>query len=556
MTAFFKNKRWQSFSEFPESWFAVAIVFCMLLATEAVDGLIALYLFVRWRDIPAVLKRYPQVYISATALALYMVLRLFLAGESVGFQSELGLRIIAYTLGAGIAVSRYKNDAPLHRQLLVWMLASLAVFGFVLTSFLSEGRGQLPDFGLTHSGFLIAGMLITFLYWVGQQIRQQRFPRRYWLFAIAVSGLLAIGVLLNLSRGVWLAGFAVLAIFALRLPLKFQLAGLLMLGLLAGSLTFAPERVTSALSSRVTDMQNELVFFQLWGTNHGSFGERLGMWETAVTAGLQSPLIGQGYEGLDGVQQALVAAGDVSKKVASRGRLHSDPLMFFATFGVVGLALWSWFLVSVFLTCQLVPRAVGTFIIVAGLSDHYFFLSQSITMVSSLFWLSALWNGPVVAKSRAKNRVHLLPVTILILLISFTFFVSYSDRLAEIADIEERPRVLITRDNLTLMRTKLGFRVEYTPCVEDEVRGTPFFLHLSAAQLPDAGAYHLDELKFDFNVRDFSFTDFKIKQDTCSLDLMYGKEVVDNIFFGEKQSGDGRAWENRMGLGERYLLQP
>jgi O-antigen ligase len=251
--------------------------------------------------------------------------------------------LIFWVVLNGIRSSQARRVLLLFLSGLALLLAVLAmVQRFVAPSWLMLGRTQVPQFLGRSSGSFgqpnsLAGFLVLVAPLVASQIfvRHHSAVRRTWW--VYVSALLAVGLVLTISRGAWIA----LVIALLAAPLVWMTAHPLRRALAAVALSLVLALTGWAVAANVPAVRGRLAELK---TNNGELSRPM-LWRAAWSLFLANPVTGAGA-GSFGV--SLDQYRPESFQLEARWA-HNDYLNTLSDYGTIGflLAFGAWAAIGV-----------------------------------------------------------------------------------------------------------------------------------------------------------------------------------------------------------------
>lgn len=366
----------------------------------------------------AVRNKLFSIDVLTVVVSLLILLGLVFSERSaaVGSNVEPFFRYLLLLISASVLIpvvrhlAASRESTGLYSLSIVFAVVSLLFFAISVVSFLDDGRAKHYSYGLTHFGFLLSGILLVvlylILYWF-QNYKRSTFGFLVPLALFISAVLLAGALLLNLSRGVWLAmAMAVGLLLFLLLPWRNLLVASAAFCVLV---IFGYMLVGDIINKRFYDAFFELSQYIVYQNQAGSFGERLGMWHVGVNAFLQNPIVGVGFDGLKNLQAQMLENGQISELVSKRKFLHSDILQSLAVFGFLGFLTYLayWYRLLKLGRGILMPVLVSM-ILLAGLSDHYFFLNSTLKIIAFLILLTIVVENYFPVDLNLANRVIVL----------------------------------------------------------------------------------------------------------------------------------------------------
>lgn len=220
------------------------------------------------------------------------------------------------------------------------IVAGYAILDFYFNSNLPRPRSPFNAI-IWGNLALIALVANTFL--LVREITLKRFNALQWQIAhsLAIIGS-ALGVILSLSRGAWLASIIVAACIAAYWLINGSAKRALIICLLGTSLAIGLVATPqTGVYKRIEKVFIEIRQFQQNPTVTNSSGLRLQMWRTGFEAFSQSPAIGLGETGVAEYETEQIEQKRLSSWVKSTGQLHNEYIDTAAKSGLLGIILLS-----------------------------------------------------------------------------------------------------------------------------------------------------------------------------------------------------------------------
>ncbi|HGO5814612.1 TPA: O-antigen ligase family protein [Mannheimia haemolytica] len=216
-------------------------------------------------------------------------------------------------------------------------------------------------------------------YWFSE--KKNRIATLYIVFA--AFGLLAS--ILSGARGGWIAfPFCFLLILAFNfrhINKKIIACCAILLTIILTLFIYKPE---FGIQKRYQQAINDIYHYTEKGNKNSSLGARFDMWENALTAINEKPILGHGSSGYESFKQKQVQSKQMAKSTLRFNSLHNQYLESFVKRGIIGFIVLIAILViplAIFIkrlkTNDLTLKCIAVIGIIHIISHSFFFLSQS-----------------------------------------------------------------------------------------------------------------------------------------------------------------------------------
>jgi O-antigen ligase len=350
-------------------WITVlyACVVSMIKPLEGLFGVLLLFLGIClvWREtaIEAPLRNYSLLlflYLAVNAASLIFS----------GYSNDAGLFVLKNSpvfISAIVAVN-IRDIKLLLAALSFFCLGVCVLAGITVYEGLILGvSGPRPPSFMTavHAGYILSyGLLVVLVCYMHVQ--------RYHFGVLIVVGLLSLALLLNATRGAWIATVLALVPIVMHSKMKFWFLGLIILVLV--SLFSLPQ-----VRSRTLNDIKAVLHYSYGGPVETSMGTKLDMWFASFELFKQSPFLGVGANQWQQSIHQMIERKQAPETLRRFNQPHNMFIHALATSGITGLIVFTLF---VFFPCSFLKfsrrkhtlfsdllAAVTTAFIVQGLFD-------------------------------------------------------------------------------------------------------------------------------------------------------------------------------------------
>ncbi len=312
-------------------WIAVlyACVVSMIKPLESVFGvlllLLGIYLIWRQNTIEAPLRSYSVLLFLYVAVSTMSLVFSGNAGDVGLFVLKNILVFVSAIVAINIRDTRLLLAVLAFFCLGVFILASITVYEGLISG-ASDSRP--PSFmSSVHAGYILSyGLLVVLVCYVHAQ--------RYSFGYLMVMGLLSFALVLNATRGAWIATVLALVPIIVRSKFKFWLLGVVFLVV---ALLFSLPQVRTRTLNDIQAVLN----YSYGSSVETSMGTKLDMWLASFELFKQSPVFGVGANRWQQSMNVMIENKQASEILRRFNQPHNMFVYMLTTTGAVGMVVFA-----------------------------------------------------------------------------------------------------------------------------------------------------------------------------------------------------------------------